>query len=278
MEGPTRSNFPSTSNAGAAASGEASFSTYPQTANVGGGALPAHQNGAFPSEKCLPRSCARSVPWFGAASGAPPSERTCRSPPRDSLPRSGGLLPKSFLVERRVAWALCGPSLVSSTGDAGCSENVPGMSKCSLQGPRLRMLLAEDSRSVVMKVDTCSEVCNNSPAKASGSENEWHSRVLLIPSQLRYVDPLVVARFSQSDYKAETQSCRRIPRDTFSDPPSGGEETCNDTVMAKAWAEAHLRADLGCSSSYSSEKANALNLLENRSVEKDFLPTAVEQE
>ena len=269
MEGPTRSNFPSTSNAGAAASGEASFSTYLQTANVGGGALPAHQNGAFPSEKCLPRSCARSVPWFSAASGAPPSERTSAF---------GRAFEKSCHGERRVAWALCGPSLVSSTGDAGCSENVPGMSKCSLQGPRLRMLLAEDSRSVVMKVDTCSEVCNNSPAKASGPENEWHSRVLLIPSQLRYVGPLVVARFSQSDYKAETQSCRRIPRGTFSDPPSGGEERCTDTVLAKAWAEALLRADLGCSSSYSSVKAKALNLLENRSVEKDFLPTAVEQE
>lgn len=277
MEGPTRSNFPSTSNAGAAASGEASFSTYLQTANVGGGALPAHQNGAFPSEKCLPRSCARSVPWFGAASGAPPSERTFRSPRGTRFRVREGFC-KSFHVERRVAWALCGPLLVSSTGDAGCSENVPGMSKCSLQGPRLRMLLASDSRSVVMKVDTCSEVCNNSPAKASGSENEWHSRVLLIPSQLRYVDPLVVARFSQSDYKAETQSCRRIPRGTFSDPPSGGEERGTDTVLAKAWAEALLRADLGCSSSYSSEKAKALNLLENRSVEEGFLPTAVEQE
>jgi len=30
----------------------------------------------------------------------------------------------------RVAWAFCGPLLVSSTGDAGCSENVPGKSKC----------------------------------------------------------------------------------------------------------------------------------------------------
>ena len=97
----------------------------------------------------------------------------------------------------RVAWALCGPLLVSSTGDAGCSENVPGMSKCSLRGPRLRMLLADYSRTVVMKVETCSEVCNNSPAEASGSENEWHSRVLRTPSRLRYVDSLVVARLEE---------------------------------------------------------------------------------
>jgi len=41
---------------------------------------------------------------------------------------------------------------------------------------------------------------------------------------------------------------------------------------------APLRADLGCSSSYSIAVASALNLMENRSVEKDFLPTAVEQE
>jgi len=49
-------------------------------------------------------------------------------------------------------------------------------------------------------------------------------------------------------------------------------------VLAKSWADAPLRADLGCSSCYSSEKAKALNLLENRSVEKGFLPTAVVQE
>jgi len=53
---------------------------------------------------------------------------------------------------------------------------------------------------------------------------------------------------------------------------------CKHTVLANAGVDAPLRADLGCSSSYSSEKAKALNLLENRSVEKDFLPTAVEQE
>jgi len=53
---------------------------------------------------------------------------------------------------------------------------------------------------------------------------------------------------------------------------------CTDTVLANAGAEAPLRADLGCSSSYSSEKAKALDVLENRSVEKGFLPTAVEQE
>ena len=90
---------------------------------------------------------------------------------------------------------------------------------------------------------------------------------------------MVVARFEEQRIpKTETRSCRGIPRGTFSEPPSGGEERGTDTVLANAGAEALLRADLGCSSSYSSEKAKALHLLENRSVEKDFLPTAVAQE
>jgi len=42
----------------------------------------------------------------------------------------------------------------------------------TLSEPRLRMLLAGDSGTVVMKVDTRSGVCNNSPAQASSSENE----------------------------------------------------------------------------------------------------------
>jgi len=53
---------------------------------------------------------------------------------------------------------------------------------------------------------------------------------------------------------------------------------CKHAVVAKAKANAPLRADLGCSSRYSSKNGQALKLLENRSVEKDFLPTAVEQE
>jgi len=32
----------------------------------------------------------------------------------------------------RIAWVLRGPLLVSSTGDAGCTENVSRMSKCRL--------------------------------------------------------------------------------------------------------------------------------------------------
>jgi len=43
--------------------------------------------------------------------------------------------------------------------------------------PRLRTWIASDSGSVVMKVDIRSEVCNNSPAEAVRSENEWRSRV-----------------------------------------------------------------------------------------------------
>lgn len=186
----TRSNFLSTSNAGAAASGKVTFSTYLQTANVRGGARPARPEfwSLYPS---FPEAVQETYPgrlrvW------TPTLERTTSCGPR--LERAKEIL---TVVKRRVAWALCGPSLVSSTGDAGCSENVPGMSKCSLRGPRLRRLLAVHSRSVVMKVETCSEVCNNSPAEASGSENEWHSRVLLTPSRLRYVDSLVVARLEE---------------------------------------------------------------------------------
>lgn len=155
---------------------------------------------------------------LGACEWTPTLERTSVSP----LDRTSAFERATILtvVKRRVAWALCGPLLVSSTGDAGCSENVPGMSKCSLPEPRLRMLLASDSRSVVMKVETCSEVCNNSPAEASGSENGWRTRVLLTPSRLRYVDSLVVARLEEQR-AAETQSCRGIPRGTFSEPSLG---------------------------------------------------------
>lgn len=82
---------------------------------------------------------------------------------------------------------------------------------------------------------------------------------------------------------ADAQSCRGIPRGTFflRRPLSGGwptREMCKHAVVAKAKANAPLRADLGCSSRYSSKNGQALKLLENRSVEKDFLPTAVEQE
>lgn len=62
----------------------------------------------------------------------------------------------------------------------------------------------------------------------------------------------------RADFKAETQSCRGIPRGTFSEPSSEGEEGCTNTVLAKAEAEAPLRADLGCSSSYSSRKASRI--------------------
>jgi len=55
----------------------------------------------------------------------------------------------------------------------------------TLSEPRLRMLLAGNSGTVVMKVDIREGVCNNSPAEASSSENEWRSRVLRTPSLLR---------------------------------------------------------------------------------------------
>lgn len=126
-----------------------------------------------------------------------------------------GLSENPCALKQRVAWAFCGPLLVSSTGDAGCSENVPGMSQCSLSEPRLRMLLAADSRTVVMKVDIRMGMCNNSPAKASCSENERRSRVLLTPSLLRYVDRGGGTLRRAARSKAEAQSCRGIPRGTF---------------------------------------------------------------
>lgn len=130
-----------------------------------------------------------------------------------------------------------------------------------------------------MKVDTRMGMCNNSPAKASSSENERRSRVLLTPSLLRYVDRGggTLRRAARSRLRlSHVEGYQGVPS---SNPSFGGEEErCTDTVLAKSWADAPLRADLGCSSSYSSEKAKALNLLENRSVEKDFLPTAVVQE
>jgi len=51
-----------------------------------------------------------------------------------------------------------------------------------------------------------------------------------------------------------------------------------DAFLVYTKAEASLDADLGCSSSYSiGERTKALYLLEDRSVEEDSLPTAVEQ-
>lgn len=44
------------------------------------------------------------------------------------------------------------------------------------------MLVASNSESVVMKVDNRQGMCNNSPAKATSSENEWRSRVSYTPS------------------------------------------------------------------------------------------------
>jgi len=71
----------------------------------------------------------------------------------------------------------------------------------TLSEPRLRMLLAGDSGTVVMKVETRSGVCNNSPAQASSSENEWRSRGLHASSLLRNVDRgggmLLAERFTQ---------------------------------------------------------------------------------
>ena len=57
-----------------------------------------------------------------------------------------------------------------------------------------------------------------------------------------------------------------------------GREAAKMPLMVHTKANASLAADLGCSSSYSiGERITALYLLEDRSVEKDSLPTAVEQ-
>jgi len=89
---------------------------------------------------------------------------------------------------------------------------------------------------------------------------------------------VVVARLKERFTTAEARSCRGIPRGTFFLLPSGRRKGCNGAVVARAKVKAPLRADLGCSSRYSSENGQALKLLENRSVEQGFLPTAVEQE
>jgi len=89
-------------------------------------------------------------------------------------------------------------------------------------------------------------MCNNSPAKATSSENEWRSRVQHTPSGFRYVDDcgdtllwcLTRLRLSHVEgYQGALPSLR------------GGVGT--DAFLAKAEAEATLDADLGCSSSYS---------------------------
>lgn len=89
--------------------------------------------------------------------------------------------------------------------------------------PRLRMLVANNSESVVMKVDNRQGMCNNSPAKATSSENEWRSRVSHSPSvsaTLTVEVALSLDSHRDDGFKAETPSCRGIPRCTF--PPLGG--------------------------------------------------------
>ena len=50
------------------------------------------------------------------------------------------------------------------------------------------MSVAYNSETVVMKVDIRQGMCNNSPAQATGSENEWRSRVPHFPIRFCYVD------------------------------------------------------------------------------------------
>jgi len=88
--------------------------------------------------------------WEGSSAGPllershkEPTQRLCKGEviPKVSKLRAGSPLrdeplvveedyPRGWMPRDRVAWAFCGPILVSSTGDAGCSENVPGKSKC----------------------------------------------------------------------------------------------------------------------------------------------------
>jgi len=167
-------------------SGKAPFSTYLQTANVRG-------------EQCRPT--------IGAIREGEPTQRLCmerRKPWSEKCCRDG----VSLCLERSspapaASWpgsgeaALRGPSslgfLRAFTGKQyrRCGvlrERAWEVQVLTLSEPRLRMLLAGDSGTVVMKVDTRSGVCNNSPAKASSSENEWRSRALHTPSLLRNVD------------------------------------------------------------------------------------------
>ena len=83
----------------------------------------------------LPRGCAV------VKHGPKPSLLLCGNLPnhvfsclRCGDPHSGGLgvVPLPLEPWGRIAWAFCGPLLVSSTGDAGCTENVSRMSQCRL--------------------------------------------------------------------------------------------------------------------------------------------------
>lgn len=100
------------------------------------------------SSNCESRRVALPAPRLEQSREEPPSGRAVESP--STLPKiccgasssvhafllshSRGM--KGWCAHRRVwgrmAWVFCGPLLVSSTGDAGCTEIVSRMSKCRL--------------------------------------------------------------------------------------------------------------------------------------------------
>jgi len=99
------------------------------------------------SSNCESRRVALPAPRLEQSREEPPSGRAVEL--RITLPYCwvwGSFLGSRFpyppkgvrnnvLIEEywgRMAWVFCGPLLVSSTGDAGCTEIVSRMSKCRL--------------------------------------------------------------------------------------------------------------------------------------------------
>jgi len=66
-----------------------------------------------------------------------------------------------------------GHYLVSSTGDAECSESPVRVPHYWLTQTPQRVLDTMDSGTVAMKVGIRQGVCNNSPTEVSGPDNGW---------------------------------------------------------------------------------------------------------
>jgi len=100
------------------------------------------------SSNCESRRVALPAPRLEQSREEPPSGRAVESPSTPCRRSAGSFfLGSRFLLSHscgmkgwcahrrawgRMAWVFCGPLLVSSTGDAGCTEIVSRMSKCRL--------------------------------------------------------------------------------------------------------------------------------------------------
>ena len=65
---------------------------------------------------------------------------------------------------------LCGPNLVSRTGDEGWTQWFDKAPNCSLIGCHKRVLVHSINRTVFIEVEIRQVVCNNSPAELTGPE------------------------------------------------------------------------------------------------------------